>query len=89
VTEVFWTGRCDRCGMSVGFEDSLRQDFCECDPRCECCGEQLFASARLPKGMCEGCLVKEIEEEFSTKFLDSLTGDQMVLLMEEFARKYE
>ena len=87
MTEIFSSGRCNKCGMPVGFEDGMRMDFCDCDPRCELCGRQF--SRGLSKFVCGECLEKEAAEEFSDEFLKALTHNQMRLLLKDFARRYE
>jgi hypothetical protein len=87
MTEVFSSGRCNRCGMPVGFEDGMRMDFCDCDPRCESCGRQF--SVGISKFVCDECLEEEVREEFSEEFLNTLSCSQMRLLLRDFARRYE
>ncbi len=86
MTEVFSSGRCAKCGCSVGFEDGRRQDFCRCDPACESCGRQFFPG--VSDLLCDGCVEEEIEKEFSKEFLDRVSGKQMCLLMRDFARRF-
>ncbi|NQT83847.1 hypothetical protein HQ563_12530 [bacterium] len=90
MTEVFSTGRCDKCGGRVGFEDGIRQDLCPCDPRCDRCGRQFIPSPRTCGGrICDECIEKEIFETFSEEFLRSLSADQMAALIRDVSRTLE
>jgi hypothetical protein len=87
MTEKFSVGRCRRCGAPLCFEDGIRQDFCECDPRCESCGRQ-FVPGFSPLA-CDECVEEEVAREFSEEFLRALGREQWRLLCKEIARRFE
>jgi len=100
MTEKFSAARCERCGSQVGFEDGIRQDFCLCDPWCECCGRQFIPGGGTPRAratspatpgsrICERCVEEEIGKDFSGEFLKSLSAAQMALLIRDISRRLE
>lgn len=98
VTEKFTVARCGNCGGRVGFEDGVKQDFCLCDPWCECCGRQFVAAragaratspGRSGARICDECIEEEIIEMFSEEFLKALSAAQMAALIRDISRRLE